>query len=382
MKRLIGAIWILMLLLAGCGDPDDPTRENDFVLLTAITIQSVNPQIAAGTSNQFFAIGNFSGEFTRDITDAATWQVAAGNEGVLQFTDTAGLANGKAAGLADITASLNGISGALTGFVVSDAIIQQLTVTPATASVAKGRRQQFNAQGLFGLPPDSFTQDLTGSVTWEATPSGVATINAAGLAQSVAVGDADINATFANTYGTKSGTAGFAVTPAVFDRVEVSPATVTLPPGETHPFTATAFMSDDTEQTSATFTWSSSDTGVATISATGVATAVAAGSTNITASTGGGSGAAALTVGTLQSIEISAASNTVQIGGELQLIATGKYSGNVSRVITSQVNWNRVPTNAATIDANGLFKGSLTGPVTVTATLNGISGTKEITVTQ
>jgi hypothetical protein len=68
-----------------------------------------------------------------------------------------------------------------------------IAVTPANPSVALGQTQQFTATGLFS---SGLTQNLTASVTWSSSAAGVATINAAGLATSVAPGSTTITATF------------------------------------------------------------------------------------------------------------------------------------------------------------------------------------------
>lgn len=79
--------------------------------------------------------------------------------------------------------------------------------------------------------------------------------------------------------------------------VEVSPLSATLTNvGATQQFTATARDAANTTMTGQTFTWSSSNTAVATVSNSGMATAAANGTTTITASTGGKQATAALTV--------------------------------------------------------------------------------------
>ncbi|MXY49293.1 MAG: hypothetical protein F4Y38_08330 [Gemmatimonadetes bacterium] len=96
----------------------------------------------------------------------------------------------------------------------------------------------------------------------------------------------------------KSDTARLTVTepPPVVDRVSVSPSTASIEEGETRQFTATAYESDNTVIPGKTFTWSSSNTTVATINSSGLAEGKQAGSTTITASVDGKSDTATLTV--------------------------------------------------------------------------------------
>lgn len=87
-----------------------------------------------------------------------------------------------------------------------------------------------------------------------------------------------------------------AVPPPTLVSIDVSPSTASITAGDTQAFTATGNYSDSsTADLTATATWSSDDTGVATVSA-GTATGVAAGSCTITATSGAVSGTASLTV--------------------------------------------------------------------------------------
>jgi hypothetical protein len=68
-----------------------------------------------------------------------------------------------------------------------------ITVTPANPSIILGQTQQCTATGHFR---GGSTQNLTASVAWGSSASGVATINAAGLASSVSAGSTTIVATW------------------------------------------------------------------------------------------------------------------------------------------------------------------------------------------
>ncbi len=83
--------------------------------------------------------------------------------------------------------------------------------------------------------------------------------------------------------------------------VIVTPAAHTfMSLGETLQFSAIALDPEDNEIAGRAFTWSSSDTDIATVSSTGAVTAAANGSADITAATGGISGTAAIEVVTNQ----------------------------------------------------------------------------------
>jgi hypothetical protein len=71
----------------------------------------------------------------------------------------------------------------------------------------------------------------------------------------------------------------------------VTPVTAAIAPTQTQQFTATATMTDGTKvNISSTATWTSETTATATISTTGLATGVAAGTSLISAASGGVTG--------------------------------------------------------------------------------------------
>ena len=84
--------------------------------------------------------------------------------------------------------------------------------------------------------------------------------------------------------------------PGTVTRVIVTPASATIQPSGTVQLTAQARDKRNKPVSGATFTWSSSNASVATVSSSGLVTGVAAGSATITATTAGVSGTSAITV--------------------------------------------------------------------------------------
>ena len=179
-------------------------------------------------------------------------------------------------------------------FSVTQPVLLQISVTPSLPTVALGLTKQFTATGTYD---NGATLDITTSVAWSSSVPAVATIsNAAGshgLATSVSAGTTTITATLANVIGTATLTVG----PPAVAAVVVTPAESTVLEGRTQPFTATALLTNGGSQdVTALASWTAASTAVATVDAQGLATAVAAGSTTLTATYGGVSGAAAVTV--------------------------------------------------------------------------------------
>ena len=122
----------------------------------------------------------------------------------------------------------------------------------------------------------------------------MATVSSTGLATGVAAGEVTITAMSDDV----SGMAMLTVTepPPVLAKIEVSPSMAEIEEGQTEQFTARGLTSDNEEIPDLSFTWSSSNTNVATVDADGLATAVNAGTAMIRAMAEGITGSGSLTV--------------------------------------------------------------------------------------
>lgn len=136
--------------------------------------------------------------------------------------------------------------------------------------------------------------------------------------------------------------------PPALQSVSVSPATASIIQGAAHsfPFTATARYSDgSTSDVTSQATWDSSNKAHATISAAGIATGVAAGSTEISATFGGRTGTATLTVTADRQpagISLAPQNTTVSVGDT----ATFTVTGNGTSPLTYQ--WRKNGENVGT----------------------------------
>ena len=357
-KRLWSFLFIL-LMVSGCGYSGTPTRQNDFTLLTSIQIIPVSPSIAtsktiaANTSTRLSVIGNFSGLFTRDITDQVVWSSATPT--VAEFITAAqpNRVSGHTPGNAILTASVGSITANLT-LTVSTSTITTLAITPANPTVSKGLTQQFTATGSFS---DSTTQDLTFDSSWTSSAPTVATVGDTainkGFAKALSIGSSTITATLGNS----SSTTLLTVTEPVLLSIAVRPANTSLPANpsilslSTTAFTATGSYSDGTTaDLTALAAWTSSNTAFATVFA-GTATTLAQGTTTINGTYSGVTGTSALKVngGNLTSIAITPATPTLVVGTLTRITATGTFSNGPTRDITNVVDWTTANTAIATV---------------------------------
>ncbi len=155
--------------------------------------------------------------------------------------------------------------------------LMSITVTPANSSIPLGRNQQFTATGNYN---DGSHQNLTATVTWSSSKTSVATIAAGGLATSVAQGSTTITA----TSGKIAGSTMLTVSAPALVSIAVTPANADINSGNTEQFTATGTYTDGSQANiTASVSWSSSYTAVATINSAGLATGAGGGTASIAA---------------------------------------------------------------------------------------------------
>jgi trimeric autotransporter adhesin len=195
-----------------------------------------------------------------------------------------------AVGTGPTTVTATSSTGSITGtavLTVLPAVLVAITVSPLAGNVPAGETEQFSATGVYS---DATTQNITDSVTWASTDTSAATVSNAsgsqGVVTGVTTGASTITATDPST--SVEGVAAVTVLPAVLVAITVSPVDPSVALYGTQQFTATGLYSDaSTENITDSVTWSSSDTGEASISNTpgsqGLATGLATGDVVITA---------------------------------------------------------------------------------------------------
>ncbi len=179
------------------------------------------------------------------------------------------------------------------------------------------------------------------------------------------------------------------LTPTGLVSIALSPSNPTISVGSTQAFTAVGTFSDNSTQTLASVTWTSSNSNVATIandaSNHGNAIALATGSSTVSACAGMVCGSATMNVtSTLVSIALSPANSTIMVGTGQQITATGTFSDASTLDITTSANWSSSNSSMALIGNTSGFQGfamgATTGTATITATLGSVSGNTTLTV--
>src|SRR3989441_8650245 len=241
-----------------------------------------------------------------------TW--ASSNTAIATVSAT-GLVTGVAAGAATITATSEGQSGTAS-VTVANVPVASVTVSPTAPNMYLGGTVQLTAT----LKDASGNVRSGRTVTWTTSSSAVATVSASGLVTGVAAGAATITATSEG----QNGTAAVTVSSVPVASVVVSPASANLLVGGTQQLSATPKDAAGNVLVGRAVAWTSSNAGIATVSATGLVTGVAAGAVTITATSEGKSGSAAVTVSPVPvgAVSVSPATAGIQVGQWGQLTAT------------------------------------------------------------
>ena len=171
----------------GYGLVDAEAAAASAVTLESITVTPETAFIPKGLTEQYTATGTYSDDSTADITSSVTW---TSSDTLIAIIDSTGLATGEGEGTTTITASSNSISDTAT-LTVEAPILQSITVTPDTATIEVDVTQQYTAEGTYS---DGSTLDITSSVNWASSDTGVAIIDSTGLATGVGEGTTTITA--------------------------------------------------------------------------------------------------------------------------------------------------------------------------------------------
>ena len=165
--------------------------------------------------------------------------------------------------------------------------------------------------------------------------------------------------------------------------LSINPGRTSVALGESVTFKVTANYSDGTsEDVTAVTSWTTLNPSIATISTSGVANSVALGSATVVAIALGKSAAASLIVSkaALTAISVTSPGSFITLGLSAQLKAEGTYTDKSVQDITGQVSWSPADPSIATVSSTGLAVSKAVGSTQVTASLNKIRGSGQISV--
>ena len=359
--------------------------------ITNIAVTPTAPTMHRGETQPFMATATYDDSSVGDVTTQATWTVGDGNIlSVATSGASIGSVTAKLVGQTTVTATYAGASGSTTVLVIAPTL-RSIALTPSSATVAShGGTQSFVATGSYA---DGTTAILTDSVTWSSSDSTILTVSNSvgtrGVATGVVAGTATVQATLDGVVGS----ANVTVKDIKLLSIAIAPASLSVPAGVTSKLTATGTYDDtSTKDVTADATWVSADPTIATVGNTGATAGQVTGvkannSTTVTATLNGITSPAVtvtVTTATLASIAVAPATANVTAGKTQAFTATGTYSDKTTIDITASVTWSSSAINIAEVSnaagSNGLATSLRQGTTTITATLNGMTGTATLTV--
>ena len=341
--------------------------------LLSISVGPANASIARGTAIVLTPIGTFSDGTTQNLSLQASWK---SDNTAIASVDSTGTVTGVAAGTANISASLLGITGSAP-LTVTGASPVSIAITPGDSFVPPAGVIQYRAVGTFS---DGTTQNITNSANWVSSDNSVATIVSGGRATGQKAGNTTITATL----GSISANTALLVTSASLVSITINPPSEQIASQTSSKLDAVGTFSDGGKQDlTSTASWTSSNASVATVGKqTGVVSGMSPGITTITAVFNGVVGSAAVTVtnATLTSVAITPNSRAVALGTSVKFSATGTFSDGTTQDLTNFIAWSSSNPSVAFINGNGTATTAGTGTTSITATLNGVSGSATLTV--
>ncbi|MUK43680.1 hypothetical protein GNP61_19215, partial [Aliivibrio fischeri] len=123
--------------------------------LESIQITPAVVSLAKGNSQQYTAMGFYSDETSRELTQELSWR---SRDTSIATISEAGLVVGVGVGNSTITAVKDGVMSNDGRLTVTAAALESIQITPAVVSLAKGNSQQYTAMGFYS---DETSRELT-----------------------------------------------------------------------------------------------------------------------------------------------------------------------------------------------------------------------------
>ena len=383
--QILLALCCAALMFSGCRSVDD-----DSVSLATIQVTPSDTSINEGEVVQLTAARLYTNLATSDCSDVAVW--SSSDTAVATFSATTnGLLSALAAGPTSISVSCSGKSKTYTMTILNVATLQSIEVSPLSIAIANLSKIKLLATGVYS---DGSTVDLTDTVSWSSSAPTNVSVERSNGSDSIQASTLTANsfADISAQYGglTNSTTVTVKLVGVIATQNILEPGYPNLAIGD-HLFLKSAMRYSDNSVQEVTdwVAWSSSNDAIATVSNVnnGLVEAVATGSATITATDGVAPGTNPINIGstTLDYIEVSPRSLSMDISTSMQFTAVGIYTDNTTRDLTNQVTWSASNSDLLSVDSSHRYHPRVTalyeGTVLLSATLPGSSKGASATIT-
>jgi uncharacterized protein YjdB len=243
--------------------------------------------------------------------------------------------------------------------------VAKVTVSPASATLARGQTSSFSAE--LRDAGNHLIDDRT--ATWSSSDPSVATVSASGGVVAVKIGATTITASAEG----KTATAGVSVVSPV-DHIELTPGTLTFASiGQSGGLTAKIVPRAGASIEGITVSFATSNAAVATVDPKGGVVATGNGTATITASADGSTATAGVTVKqVVASIAVSPKAASVSAIGESRNFSATVLDANGAAIQSPTITWSSSDPTVATV-SNGVAVAKRAGSVTITALIDGKS---------
>jgi len=176
--------------------------ENDIALgrlptsLLGLGVAPDRAVVTVGEELQFVATGYYSDQETRDLTDVVEWQ--SWRPDVLTISssmDREGLGESLVPGRSRVRAVYMGLVSNELQVAVTDARVEQLSVSPAEVELGEGQQLQLQAEAAFS---DGSRGNISGSVRWITGDASIVTVGPAGRLSAAGTGRTEVRARYEN----------------------------------------------------------------------------------------------------------------------------------------------------------------------------------------
>ena len=336
----------------------------EIVKPSIIAIQLSTPtgiNIKKGTSSKFYATAILNNGESVDITSVAYW--SSKNSTIATVSNdskNAGLVTGVEVGNTIIEVNYLGVQSSIKVHIETPNLTA-LFLSKNKENVYAGLDVELTATGIY---EDDSSRDLSNDVAWISENSAVATVDSSGLVTTLSEGNVTITAALGDVYASTL----LEVGSAILTDITIITATDTLPDGLSIVVKSAGTFSDgNISDITSNTSWSVSEPSIVEIVTNSdgrvFIKALKPGSVTLTAYAQGVTATKSFTVteATVQSIDINASTNKVQLDATLNLIAYAHMSDGTKKIITNDVTWTSNDTDIATVTTTGVVTGNSLG---------------------
>jgi uncharacterized protein YjdB len=352
--------------------------------LVGIQVTPVDPSVAEGFSIRFIAKGLFDDGHSQDLPDQVQW---SSSDAAVVSIDAEGLARAVSVGTAIISASFQGLTGS-SSMEVTGKILRSIEVA-GVSPIPRGTTSQYTARGTYS---NGTVDDISADVAWFTGDPDIATVSNAGTrgqVKGVSKGTTEI---WAGLGSVLSDHVVITIGDAKLTGVLLQPSgAVTIAKGLTRALIATGVYTDGSQRDiTAEALYTSSNQTVAAVSnagAKGIVTALREGTAEITAALEGIVSEPVTVIVTsaeLTGIDVDPPAAVIDVGSEQPFEARGLFTDGSRETVTSSGTWQSSDPSVAEVSnaagSQGRAKARTAGSVTISASLDGMSGAATLKV--